>query len=57
MQELDPAFSGTREYKLLADMAAAMDKEDVAKFTDAVKEFDSMIKLKVIHVFRFSGNG
>ncbi|KAM0015578.1 putative NSF attachment protein [Helianthus debilis subsp. tardiflorus] len=47
-QELDPAFSGTREYKLLADMAAAMDKEDVAKFTDAVKEFDSMTKLVII---------
>ncbi|KAJ0576168.1 putative NSF attachment protein [Helianthus annuus] len=47
-QELDPAFSGTREYKLLADMAAAMDKEDVAKFTDAVKEFDSITKLVII---------
>ncbi|KAJ0566678.1 putative NSF attachment protein [Helianthus annuus] len=44
-QELDPTFSGTREYKLLADLAAAMDEEDVAKFTDAVKEFDSMTKL------------
>nr|GEV52394.1 alpha-soluble NSF attachment protein-like [Tanacetum cinerariifolium] len=44
-QELDPTFSGTREYKLLADLAAAVDEEDVAKFTDAVKEFDSMTKL------------
>ncbi|KAH6773892.1 alpha-soluble NSF attachment protein 2 [Perilla frutescens var. hirtella] len=44
-QELDPTFSGTREYKLLADLAAAIDEEDVAKFTDAVKEFDSMTQL------------
>ncbi|KAJ0808842.1 putative NSF attachment protein [Helianthus annuus] len=47
-QELDPTFSGTRECKLLADMAAAMDEKDVAKFSDAVKEFDSMTKLVII---------
>lgn len=44
-QELDPTFSGTREYRLLADIAASMDEEDVAKFTDVVKEFDSMTPL------------
>nr|ARD05064.1 SNAP18 protein [Glycine max]ARD05067.1 SNAP18 protein [Glycine max] len=44
-QELDPTFSGTREYRLLADIAAAIDEEDVAKFTDVVKEFDSMTPL------------
>ncbi|KAK9282666.1 hypothetical protein L1049_010886 [Liquidambar formosana] len=44
-QELDPTFSGTREYKFLADMAAAIDEEDIAKFTDVVKEFDSMTQL------------
>ncbi|KAK9065810.1 hypothetical protein SSX86_015211 [Deinandra increscens subsp. villosa] len=44
-QELDPTFSSTREYRLLADLAAALDEEDVVKFTDAVKEFDSMTKL------------
>lgn len=44
-QELDPTFSGTREYKFLADMATAIDEEDVAKFTDVVKEFDSMTQL------------
>ncbi|KAK1377904.1 Alpha-soluble NSF attachment protein [Heracleum sosnowskyi] len=44
-EELDPTFSGTREYKLLADLAAAVDDVDVTKFTDAVKEFDSMTKL------------
>lgn len=27
------------------DLAAAIDEEDVAKFTDAVKEFDSMTPL------------
>ncbi|XP_051138470.1 alpha-soluble NSF attachment protein-like [Andrographis paniculata] len=44
-QELDPTFSGTREYKLLADLSSAIDEEDAAKFTDAVKEFDSMTRL------------
>ncbi|KAI0489191.1 hypothetical protein KFK09_029033 [Dendrobium nobile] len=44
-QDLDPTFSGTREYKLLADLAASMDEEDVAKFTEAIKEFDSMTRL------------
>ncbi|CAL5322774.1 hypothetical protein ACSBR2_007863 [Camellia fascicularis] len=44
-QDLDPTFSGTREYKLLADLADAIDQEDIAKFTDAVKEFDSMTQL------------
>ncbi|XP_004500538.1 alpha-soluble NSF attachment protein isoform X2 [Cicer arietinum] len=44
-QELDPTFSGTREYRLLADIASAVDEEDVAKFTDVVKEFDSMTPL------------
>ncbi|XP_027335023.1 alpha-soluble NSF attachment protein 2 isoform X3 [Abrus precatorius] len=45
-QELDPTFSGTREYRLLADVAAAIDEEDVGKFTDVVKEFDSMTPLQ-----------
>ncbi|XP_075484833.1 alpha-soluble NSF attachment protein-like [Primulina tabacum] len=44
-QELDPTFSGTRAYKLLVELAAAVDEENVAKFTDAVKEFDSMTQL------------
>ncbi|GKU92214.1 hypothetical protein SLE2022_072470 [Rubroshorea leprosula] len=44
-QELDPSFSGTREYRLLADIASSIDEEDVAKFTDVVKEFDSMTPL------------
>ncbi|XP_010264488.1 PREDICTED: alpha-soluble NSF attachment protein-like [Nelumbo nucifera] len=44
-EEMDPTFSGTREYKFLADLAAAIDEEDVEKFTDVVKEFDSMTKL------------
>ncbi|KAI3961909.1 hypothetical protein MKW98_022114 [Papaver atlanticum] len=44
-QDLDPTFTGTRECKLLTDLAAAMDEEDIGKFTDAVKEFDSMTRL------------
>ena len=35
----------------LQDLAAAIDEEDVAKFTDAVKEFDSMTPL--VSVFSF----
>ncbi|KAK4277767.1 hypothetical protein QN277_015715 [Acacia crassicarpa] len=44
-QELDPTFSGTREYRLLADIADSVEQEDVGKFTDVVKEFDSMTPL------------
>ncbi|KAI3845332.1 hypothetical protein MKW92_029897 [Papaver armeniacum] len=47
-QDLDPTFIGTRECKLLTDLghlAAATDEEDVGKFTDAVKEFESMARL------------
>jgi alpha-soluble NSF attachment protein len=44
-QDMDPTFSNTREYRLLADLAAALDEEDISKFTDAIKEFDSMTQL------------
>ncbi|KAG0583228.1 hypothetical protein M758_3G120900 [Ceratodon purpureus] len=44
-QELDPTFSGTRECKFLQDLAAATAEVDVDKFTDVVKEFDSMSRL------------
>eukprot|EP00268_Persea_americana_P003630 TRINITY_DN110_c0_g1_i5.p1 TRINITY_DN110_c0_g1~~TRINITY_DN110_c0_g1_i5.p1 ORF type:complete len:290 (-),score=69.81 TRINITY_DN110_c0_g1_i5:263-1132(-) len=44
-EELDPTFSGTREYKFLADLAASIDEEDVDRFTNAIKEFDSMTRL------------
>ncbi|XP_072968988.1 alpha-soluble NSF attachment protein 2-like [Typha angustifolia] len=44
-QDLDPTFSGTREYKFLSDLAASMDEEDVEKFTVVIKEFDSMTRL------------
>ncbi|XP_075496205.1 alpha-soluble NSF attachment protein-like [Primulina tabacum] len=44
-QDLDPTFSGTREYRLLEDLAAALDEEDVERFTGAIKEFDSMTRL------------
>lgn len=44
-EELDPTFSGTREYKLLCNLAEALDEGDVVKFTDAVQEYDSMTRL------------
>ncbi|KAK6943227.1 hypothetical protein RJ641_028604 [Dillenia turbinata] len=44
-QDLDPTFSRTREYQFLSDLAAAIDEEDVGKFTNVVKEFDSMTPL------------
>ncbi|XP_021732581.1 alpha-soluble NSF attachment protein 2-like [Chenopodium quinoa] len=44
-QDLDPTFAGTREYKLLSGLASAIDDQDVGKFTDLVKEFDSMTPL------------
>ncbi|KAF2607905.1 hypothetical protein F2Q68_00044949 [Brassica cretica] len=48
-QDLDPTFTGTRECKFLSDLAAAIDEEDIAKFTDVVKEFDSMTPLVWAH--------
>ncbi|KAK3020883.1 hypothetical protein RJ639_047195 [Escallonia herrerae] len=47
-QDLDPTFSRTREFKFLANLAAAVDEEDVAKFTDVVKEFDSISHLDAL---------
>ncbi|KAI3694156.1 hypothetical protein L1987_77117 [Smallanthus sonchifolius] len=44
-QDLDPNFAGSREYKLLMALAASVDEEGVEKFTDAIKEFDSITKL------------
>ncbi|KAL3536587.1 hypothetical protein ACH5RR_005048 [Cinchona calisaya] len=44
-QDLDPTFSRTREYRFLADLAAAVDEGDVEKFTNVVKEFDSLTPL------------
>eukprot|EP00252_Welwitschia_mirabilis_P012235 TRINITY_DN2717_c0_g2_i1.p1 TRINITY_DN2717_c0_g2~~TRINITY_DN2717_c0_g2_i1.p1 ORF type:complete len:290 (-),score=86.14 TRINITY_DN2717_c0_g2_i1:364-1233(-) len=44
-QEIDPTFSNTREYKFIADLSTAIDEEDVVKFTDVVKDFDSMTRL------------
>ncbi|KAI3944536.1 hypothetical protein MKW92_049865 [Papaver armeniacum] len=43
-EELDPTFPRTREYKFLADLAASVGEEDVQKFTDVVKKFDSLTK-------------
>ncbi|XP_010256982.1 PREDICTED: alpha-soluble NSF attachment protein 2 isoform X2 [Nelumbo nucifera] len=47
-QELEPTFSGTREYKFLSDLSASIEEEDVAKFTDIVKEFDSITALDLV---------
>ncbi|XP_042377716.1 alpha-soluble NSF attachment protein-like [Zingiber officinale] len=44
-QEIDPTFSGTREYKLLSALADSMDEGDVEKFTEALHEYDSMTRL------------
>ncbi|KAH9287813.1 hypothetical protein KI387_031930, partial [Taxus chinensis] len=44
-QELDPTFSDTRECKFLAALVLSFDEEDVEKFTDVVKEFDSLTRL------------
>ncbi|KAK9683657.1 hypothetical protein RND81_10G156900 [Saponaria officinalis] len=44
-QDMDPTFTGTREYRLLSDLASAIDEQDIGKFTDVLKEFDSMTPL------------
>ncbi|KAG0497427.1 hypothetical protein HPP92_002118 [Vanilla planifolia] len=43
--EIDPAFAGTHEHKLLTDLAAAVDEEDVEKFTGSIKDFDGITRL------------
>jgi alpha-soluble NSF attachment protein len=45
VQELDPTFSSTREFKFLMDLASSIDEVDVVKFTDIVKEYDSMSRI------------
>ncbi|XP_057415290.1 alpha-soluble NSF attachment protein 2-like [Lotus japonicus] len=45
-QDLDPTFSRTREYKFLADLAASIEKEDVANFTRVVHEYHTTTPLE-----------
>jgi alpha-soluble NSF attachment protein len=42
---MDPSFGDSRECKLLSDIAAACEEQDVDAFTNAVYEFDSVQKL------------
>jgi len=42
---MDATFEGTRECKLLEDITAAVDANDVEQFTNVVFEFDSISKL------------
>jgi len=42
---IDATFSGTREHKLLEDIAKAFKEENVELFTNVVFEFDSITKL------------
>lgn len=44
-QDMDPTFSDTREFKLFAGCAEAMEQGDPDVFTEAIKEFDSMTRL------------
>ncbi|KAK9804908.1 hypothetical protein WJX72_011368 [[Myrmecia] bisecta] len=44
-QDIDIAFQGSREEKLLRELAEAVEAADVQKFTDAIAEFDSMTRL------------
>ncbi|GAA0142966.1 membrane traffic protein [Lithospermum erythrorhizon] len=53
-QDLDPTFSGTPEYRLLADLAAAIDEEDEVKFTSAVQEYDKISEMNRDEDFWFA---
>lgn len=44
-QEMDPTFRGTRECKLLQDLAQAMEEGDVTQFTNHVAEYDNLSRL------------
>ncbi|KAI5928295.1 alpha-soluble NSF attachment protein [Camillea tinctor] len=43
--DLDPTFPSTREYQLLADLAAAIETQDQEQFTDKLFQFDQVSKL------------
>eukprot|EP00271_Cylindrocystis_brebissonii_P014421 TRINITY_DN35774_c0_g1_i1.p1 TRINITY_DN35774_c0_g1~~TRINITY_DN35774_c0_g1_i1.p1 ORF type:complete len:289 (+),score=76.10 TRINITY_DN35774_c0_g1_i1:348-1214(+) len=43
--QFDGTFGDTREYKLIANLAAAMEDGDVEAFTGIIKEYDSMSRL------------
>ncbi|KAJ3123565.1 hypothetical protein HK098_001820 [Nowakowskiella sp. JEL0407] len=42
---LDPTFSGTREFEFARDLLAALENSDVDEFTQVVFEFDRLTKL------------
>jgi len=44
-QSLDPTFSATREYQLLADLQSAVEQGDGEVFADKLYQFDQMSKL------------
>ncbi|KAI1376107.1 TPR-like protein [Hypoxylon crocopeplum] len=44
-RDMDPTFPSTREYQLLADLAAAVEAGDQDQFTDKLFQFDQMSKL------------
>uniref|UniRef100_A0A4W4ECY3 N-ethylmaleimide-sensitive factor attachment protein, alpha b n=1 Tax=Electrophorus electricus TaxID=8005 RepID=A0A4W4ECY3_ELEEL len=44
-EEMFPAFSDARECKLIKKLLDAHEEQDVAAYTDAVKEFDSITRL------------
>ncbi|KAI0025676.1 TPR-like protein [Xylariomycetidae sp. FL0641] len=44
-RDMDPTFPSTREYQLLADLAEALEKDDLDQFEDRLFQFDKMSKL------------
>lgn len=44
-RDMDPSFTGTREYQLLTDLAESVEEGDQEKFADKLFQFDSMSKL------------
>lgn len=44
-KELQPAFEGTREIKLITDLLGAVEEDDTDKFSDIVKEYDAISRI------------
>jgi|TARA_B110000305_G_C19439475_1_gene640967 alpha-soluble NSF attachment protein len=44
-EDIDPSFGGSREHKLLGDLASAAEEGDADAFTGALAEYDSMSRL------------
>eukprot|EP00731_Ephydatia_muelleri_P027295 Em0019g168a len=62
-QEMHPGFQGTRELKLIESLLEAYDEADVDKFSDCIKDYDSISRIdqwltvQLLHIKRTITSG